>query len=315
MNPPYRILVTGRRGQVVSALRERAAARRDLDVIALGRPALDLAHARGIEAAITACRPDAIVSAAAYTAVDQAETDEAAALAVNAVAPGLIGRAAARLGVPVIHLSTDYVFDGAKPAPYVEDDAVGPLGVYGRSKLAGELALAAATPDHVILRTAWVYSPFGRNFVRTMLTLARERDEVAVVADQVGNPTSALDIADGILRIVDNLRVSAAPARRGIFHMAGAGACSWADFARAIFARSALSGGPAARVRPIPAADYPAAAPRPAHSQLDCGRLAAIHGVRLPPWPDALGPVVDRLVGEHGRTEGGADVCVRECGE
>ena len=179
--------------------------------------------------------------------------------------------------------------------PYTEDDPVEPLGAYGRSKLAGEQAVAAATPDHAILRTAWVYSPFGGNFVTTMLRLAETRDELGVVADQRGNPTSAHDIADGVMAVAANLIADRDPALRGVFHMTGSGEASWAEFAQAIFAASAASGGPTATVRAITTAEYPTPARRPANSRLDCSLLQARHGVRLGDWREATEAVVARL--------------------
>lgn len=290
-----RIAVTGKTGQVVSALLERAGS--GVEVIALGRPELDLADPATIEPAIRAARPDVVVSAAAYTAVDKAEGDADAAFAINATGPGEVARVAAALGVPLIHISTDYVFDGSKSAPYVEGDPVAPLGVYGASKEAGERAVLAAHPQAVILRTAWVYSPFGANFVKTMLRLAETRPELGVVADQIGNPTSALDIADGVLKVAANLLADRL-APRGIFHMTGSGEASWADFAEAIFAASAGVGGPSAKVNHIGTKDYPTPAARPANSRLDCAALQAAHGVRLPDWRASTAQVVARLVKE-----------------
>lgn len=293
-----RLVVTGREGQVARSLVERASTTA-VEAIALGRPELDLAGpADAIIAAIESVRPDGIVSAAAYTHVDKAESERDLAFAVNEAGPRALARAAKLLGVPLIHLSTDYVFDGAKATPYLEDDATGPTGVYGASKLAGEEAVLAEHANSAILRTAWVYSPFGANFVKTMLRLAGSREEIGVVADQRGNPTSALDIADGILRIAANLRADADPRLRGLFHMAGASHASWAEFATAIFAASARAGGPCARVCAISAADYPTAAKRPLNSRLDSTKLARIHGVSLPDWHRSLKEVVVRLV--HG---------------
>ena len=290
-----RIAVTGTRGQVVTSLLERGPAAGH-EVIAVGRPTLDLADPATVLPTLAAARPDAIVSAAAWTAVDKAESDAEAAHAVNAVGAGAVAEAAAKLGVPLVHLSTDYVFDGTLDRPWREDDPTGPTGVYGATKLAGEQAVLAAHPDSAILRTAWVYSPFGANFVRTMLRLAETRDALGVVGDQVGNPTSALDIADGVLRVAANLAGGNDPAQRGTFHMTAQGEASWADFARAIFAASAEQGGPTARVNAITTADYPTPATRPANSRLDCGRIAQAHGVALPRWQDALPPVVARLL-------------------
>lgn len=293
-----RFLVTGLTGQVAVALAEKTAGRDDVELLRLGRPELDLADTAKIAPTVEALRPDLILSVAAYTAVDAAESDEAAALAVNGDAPGALGRAAARLGVPVVHLSTDYVFDGDKPAPYVETDPTGPIGAYGRTKLAGERALAAATGNHAILRTAWVHSPFGKNFVKTMLRLAETRDRVGVVADQIGNPTSALDIADGLLTVATNLLAGTDPARRGVFHMTGAGEATWADFAEEIFRVSATLGGPSAAVDRIPTSAYPTPARRPKNSRLDCGLIERAHGVRLPDWRASTETVVRRLIAD-----------------
>ena len=291
-----RILVTGRTGQVVSSLIERAPSH-GVEVIPLGRPELDLAgSADSIVSAVEASRPDLIVSAAAYTQVDRAESEPDAAFAINGGGPKAVAEAARSLAVPLIHLSTDYVFDGAKASPYREDDPTNPSGVYGASKLAGEEAVLRTHEDCAILRTAWVYSPFGANFVKTMLRLAGDRSEINVIADQCGNPTSALDIADGILKVAANLVGGTDHAQRGVFHMTAAGDASWAGFAEAIFEASAAAGGPAARVNPITTADYPTAAKRPANSRLDCSKLAGVHGVRLPDWQGSVQQVVARLV-------------------
>ena len=292
-----RLAVTGLAGQVVQSLIERGPGAGH-SIVAVGRPALDLAgnDPEAILAALAAAKPDAIVSAAAYTAVDKAESEPELAFAVNATGAGHVAAAASALGVPLIHLSTDYVFSGEGTAAWREGHATGPQGVYGASKLAGEQAVLTGQPNCAVLRTAWVYSPFGANFVKTMLRLAESRDDLGVVADQHVNPTSALDIADGVLRIAANLLESADPALRGVFHMAGTGETNWADFAREIFAQSAAQGGPTANVRAIATADYPTPARRPANSRLDCSRLEAAHGVRLPQWTISLAPVVSRLV-------------------
>jgi dTDP-4-dehydrorhamnose reductase len=290
-----RIAVTGRSGQIVRSLIERGAAVGH-EVIALARPALDLSEPASIAPALEAAAPDLIVSAAAYTAVDRAEGEREQAFAVNGAGAGAVAQAARGLGVPLIHISTDYVFDGMLDRPYVESDPTGSTGVYGASKLAGEQAVLAAHGDNsAILRVAWVYSPFGANFVKTMLRLAAEREELGVVADQIGNPTSALDIADGVLRVAKNLAKDGAPTLRGLFHMTAGGEASWADFAEAIFAASAAQGGPSATVRRIGTADYSAPARRPANSRLDSSRIAGAHGVVLPPWRHALEEVVMRL--------------------
>ncbi|MET0528879.1 MAG: dTDP-4-dehydrorhamnose reductase, partial [Microvirga sp.] len=261
-----RIIVIGQEGQVARSLAERAPAH-GATAIRLGRPKLDLADPSGIEDILRETGGDLIVNAAAYTAVDQAEKEPELAQAINGIGPGVVAGTAAAMAIPLIHISTDYVFDGTLDRPYRESDSVNALGVYGASKLMGEQAVAAEAQDHVILRTAWVYSPFGKNFVKTMLRLGSEREELGVVADQVGSPTSALDIADGILsvgrKLVENPQDRSL---RGIFHMAGSGYASWAEFAAEIFASSVRLGGPAAKVRPIATADYPTPAKRPANS-------------------------------------------------
>lgn len=297
-----RIIVTGVEGQVARALVERGG-KLGHEVVPVGRPELDLAgNSDSIVAAIESALPEAILSAAAYTAVDKAESEPDLAFAINERGAAAVARAARGLSVPLIHLSTDYVFDGSKGSPYVEEDATGPSGVYGASKLAGEKAVMAEYENCAILRTAWVYSPFGANFVKTMLRLGADRDELRVVADQFGNPTSAFDIADGVLAVAANLAAGDDPSRRGIFHMAAGGEASWAEFAEAIFAASAEAGGPVATVTRIATADYPTAAVRPANSRLDSSKLALAHGVRLPQWRHSVKEVVSRLIeGAHSR--------------
>jgi dTDP-4-dehydrorhamnose reductase len=291
-----RIVVTGTQGQVARALAERAGDR-GFDVITLGRPALDLSRPETVAPAIAAARPDIVINAAAYTAVDQAESEADRAFAVNAHGAGMVAAAARAAGAAIVHLSTDYVFDGALDRPYREDDPVGPVSVYGRSKRDGELAVAAANPDHAIVRTAWVYSPFGKNFIKTMLHLAETRDMVRVVSDQRGSPTSAHDIADGVLAIAGNLLATPDDdSMRGVFHMTGSGHTSWAGFAERVFAASRALGGPWAMVEPIATQDYPTPARRPANSRLDCARLRMVHKVALPPWGEAVDACVVRLL-------------------
>lgn len=289
-----KIAVTGTAGQVVTSLIERGTAAGH-EVIAIGRPDLDLADPASVVRVLEATAPDVIVSAAAYTAVDKAETESDLAHTVNGAGAGAVAQAAKALGVPLIHISTDYVFDGALDRPYVESDPTGPTGIYGASKLAGEQAVLDIHDNSVVLRVAWVYSPFGGNFVKTMLRLAAGRDELGIVGDQVGNPTSALAIADGIIQVAANMVVDSSPDLRGTFHMTAPGEASWADFAQAIFAASAARGGPSASVRSISTADYPTPATRPANSRLDCGKIARVHGVTLPDWHTSLDDVMDRL--------------------
>lgn len=287
--------MTGRDGQVTTALAQAGAAA-GVEVVRLGRPELDLERLETIAPALEAARPDVVVSAAAYTAVDQAESEPERARIVNAVAPGVLAGAAAKLGAPILHLSTDYVFDGAKPAPYVESDLTGPVTVYGATKLEGEQAVAAAHPRAVILRTAWVYAPYGKNFVRTMLRLAGDREEVNVVADQHGCPTYASDIADAVFQIARILRRG--EGETGVFHMAGGDEASWADFAAAVFEQSRARAGPSARVAPIATASYPTPAQRPANSRLDGRRLRETFRVTLPGWREALPRCMDELLGQ-----------------
>lgn len=293
------ILAVGRAGQVARALADMAAPE-GLRIVARGRPDLDILDTASIARAMDDVRPDFVVNAAAYTAVDQAESDEAAAFALNAEAPRHLAAAAAAAGVPIIHLSTDYVFDGSKDAPYVEADPVAPLGVYGRSKLAGEEAVASANADHIILRTAWVYSPVGKNFVKTMLRVGAGRGELGAVDDQRGNPTSAADIAAGITKIAAQVLSGAAPVKPGIYHMTSAGEASWADFAQFIFDCSAALGGPVARVNRITSAEYPTPVRRPANSRLNSSKLAEAYDVELPHWQASTRACLEQLV----KTEG-----------
>ncbi|KQT85601.1 dTDP-4-dehydrorhamnose reductase [Aurantimonas sp. Leaf443] len=282
-----RLLVTGREGQVAQAI--LGLADESVEIVALGRPALDLLDRASIDRAIAVHRPDIVVNAAAYTAVDKAETESERAFAVNAQGAGHVAAAAADRGLPVIHVSTDYVFSGDKPAPYVEGDATGPQGVYGQSKLAGETAVQAANPAHVILRTAWVYGPFGANFLKTMLRLAADRDRLTIVADQQGTPTYAPDIAHAVLAVAR--RIEAQPEAddwRGVFHMVAGGETTWAGFAEEIFRQSAALGGPVADVAPIPTSAYPTPARRPANSRLDTARFRQTFSHALPDWQDGV---------------------------
>jgi dTDP-4-dehydrorhamnose reductase len=273
-----RILLTGRNGQVGWELQKALAPLGELT--ALGRAELDLSDARRLREAVRAANPDVIVNAAAYTAVDKAESEREAAFAVNATAPGVLAGEAKRNGALLVHYSTDYVFDGTKPAPYVEEDEPNPLNVYGASKLAGERAIAASGCRHLILRTSWVYGPRGANFYLTMLRLARERPELRVVDDQVGAPTSSLAIARATAQLLR-------PGAHGLYHLSAAGRTSWCGFARAILGRAGI----ATPVVAIRTEDYPAPAKRPRNSRLDCSRLRADFGVALAPWEEGLAEV------------------------
>jgi len=288
-----RILVTGRAGQVATALSERAVSVPGIELLALGRPELDLEKPDTVEAAIAAAAPGLVINAAAYTAVDRAETEAAQAFAVNRDGAAAVARAAAATGAALVQISTDYVYPGDGHAPYRESDPTGPANVYGRSKLEGEEAVLAAHPRAFILRTAWVYSPFGANFVKSMLRLAAEREVLGVVDDQHGNPTGALDIADTLLAIAPRLVSGEAG---GIYNFAGAGSTSWCGFAREIFARSAARGGPSARVDAITTAQYPTPARRPANSRLDTSALTQRFAIVPRAWQLSLGETIDRLL-------------------
>ncbi|WP_112207222.1 dTDP-4-dehydrorhamnose reductase [Agrobacterium tumefaciens] len=288
-----RLAVTGKNGQVVSAL--RALASDELEIISLGRPELDLAQPETVLKVLRDARPDVVVSAAAYTAVDKAESEQEIAFAVNRDGAKAVAQAAKELGVPVIHLSTDYVFDGTKVTAYVESDPTGPSSVYGHSKLEGENAVAENNPNHAILRTAWVYSEYGNNFVKTMLRLGESRDEINVVADQFGCPSSANDIATAIVEIAKKLSSDPSAHLRGVFHLSGTGKTNWADFAKQIFAFSAENGGKSVVVKDITTAQYPTPAQRPANSRLNCSKLEEVYGIKLPSWQTSTRTVVIAL--------------------
>ena len=290
------ILVAGKTGQLARCL-ANAARRRGVALVTLGRPELDLTQPELVARIVASHAPRAVVNAAAYTAVDKAEAEPAVAMAVNRDGAGALAATAARLGVPFIHVSTDYVFDGRKDAPYREEDAPCPLGAYGRSKLEGEAAVRGACPAGVILRTSWVYSPFGQNFVNTMLRLAATREHVRVVDDQHGAPTAAPDLAAAILDLVEWLGAARTDHQDigGIYHLAGAGETTWYGFAGAIFAGWARRGHRVPGLEPITTAQYPTPAQRPANSRLDCSKIARVFGLRLPAWQSSLERSLDEL--------------------
>lgn len=292
-----RIVVTGREGQLVRSLIERAEGR-GVELIALGRPHVDLETPGSAAAAIAEAKPDFVINAAAYTNVDQAEDEPARAMRINGDAAGEIAAAAKAAGAPVVQISTDYVFDGTGSGPYGEDAATAPIGVYGRSKLAGEEQVRAANPDFVVVRTAWVYSPFGRNFVRTMMTLAETRDTLNIVADQHGNPTSALDLADGLLALAGRIAGGDRASLGQVYHLAGTGAASWFDLAGHVFGACAELGLPSAEARPVTTAEYPTKAVRPANSMLNCAKFARDIGFTMPDWRASTFAVVARIAGK-----------------
>lgn len=285
-------LIFGRTGQLARELARVDAP--GLRRTFLGRERVDLSQPETAAEAVRAARPALVIIAAAYTAVDRAETEEGLAHLVNAQAPRRIAEACAEVGAAVVHLSTDYVFDGAKPAPYVEDDPTGPVGVYGRTKLDGEAGVLNSGAPAAVVRTAWVYSPWGSNFPKTMLRLAETRDELRVVADQVGTPTAAGDLARAVsalgARLADGETGSA-----GLFHYAGEGETSWAGFAEAVMDGAAQRGRRAVPVIPITTAEFPTPARRPANSRLNCGRMAAL-GIAPRPWRESLDRVLDELL-------------------
>ncbi len=289
-----RILVTGKTGQLATSLAMLAGS--DVKVMCCGRPALDLEQPETIIAAFAEAAPSLVVNSAAYTAVDAAEDNAEASLRINRDGPAELARLCAAFNVPLIHVSTDYVYDGSKGAPYVETDATAPQGVYGASKLAGEQAVLGACARAIVLRTSWVYAPFGKNFVRTMLRLSERQDRLRVVADQQGCPTSALALARAILDVA--ARVATTGWRdeyAGIYHAAGRGEATWHELAVATFEEAARYGAAVPVVEPITTADYPTKAKRPADSRLDCAKLAATFGVRLPPWRDSLAETIDAI--------------------
>jgi dTDP-4-dehydrorhamnose reductase len=285
------ILITGKNGQVGREFSRLYQSR--ADVVSVGRDECDLSSEQSIRDLVRQVKPAVIVNAAAYTAVDQAEKERDLCFAINASAPRVLAQEAARLDALLIHYSTDYVFNGEKIEPYLESDPIGPLGVYGASKAAGEAAIAAAASRYLVLRTSWVYSAHGKNFLRTMLRLGAERSELRVVDDQMGAPTSAPAIVAATARLVEQYATSGAHLPAGIYHMTAGDSTSWCGFARAIFAAGVLSAQP--RVQAIATSDYPTPAKRPANSVLDNDKFARIFGFRLPSWKHQLEEVLSAM--------------------
>ena len=281
-----KLLVFGQTGQVARELIRRAPA--GVVVESLGRDRADLSDPSICADAIMLSDADAVINAAAWTAVDKAETDEAAATVINGAAPAAMARACARHGIPFLHISTDYVFDGAGDAPFVTDHPTAPLGAYGRSKLAGEHGVRSAGGVHLILRTSWVVSAHGANFVKTMRRLGADRETVNVVADQIGGPTPAADIADALFNAA---RAMIDGHKGGIHHFSGAPDTSWADFARAIMAGAGL----ACQITDIPSSAYPTPAKRPQNSRLDCSAFMRDFGIARPDWRDGLTKILKEL--------------------
>jgi dTDP-4-dehydrorhamnose reductase len=288
-----RVLLVGTTGQLATELR-RAPRIDTLELLAPEK--LDLSVATEVKRQLDRLRPELVVNAGAYTAVDRAESDRQRAFAINAEGPRTLAEWCLGAKAVLLHVSTDYVFDGGKNAPYLADDATGPLNIYGESKLAGEVAVRSMLERHVILRTSWVFSAHGQNFVKTMLRLASERDELRVVADQLGRPTPAADLAEAIWRIVSQLQ-TAGTVPWGTYHYAGAGSVSWHQFAEAIVAEQSPFTGKTPPVRPISTADFPTPARRPMVSMLDTSSFEATFGMQAKPWGPGLRAVVQELCG------------------
>lgn len=286
------VLVTGGAGQLATALAQEGGA----DVVRVGRPDFDFDRAVSIAETLRRVRPSLVVNAAAWTAVDAAEAEPEAAMRANRDGPAALAALCAEAGIPLIQVSTDYVFDGTKGVPYVETDPTSPTGIYGATKLAGEQAVLAANPRTLVIRTSWVYSATGRNFVKTMLGAARKADRLRVVADQIGCPTDARDLAVAILSVARTLAEGWRDEYAGLYHSAGEGETSWHGLACAVFAAAARHGQPTPVVEPIATVDWPTPARRPADSRLDCTKLARVFGVRQPDWRASLTRTVDELL-------------------
>ena len=295
---PLTVLQFGETGQVARELLRRDWGA-DCHVEVFGRAAADFTSPQSVaEIVARAKAADIVINAAAYTAVDKAESDKAAAITVNADAVGALARACAARAIRLIHLSTDYVFDGRSPSPYREDNPTNPINVYGLSKLAGEDQIRESRAQHVILRTSWVYSPYGANFLKTMLKLGIARDELRVVNDQVGAPTAAADIAGAIHDIVRRLQTAPSPDLFGTFHYTARGRASWYDFAAAIMAEGRKFFPVKARIEPIPASEYPTPAARPGNSQLDCSKIESVYDIVRQPWENGMRDTISRLAQE-----------------
>ncbi|MGI9521493.1 MAG: dTDP-4-dehydrorhamnose reductase [Hyphomicrobiaceae bacterium] len=279
-----RILVAGWHGQVARALSSRVANRSDVVAYAVGRAAQDLSGTPGIAQTLFGIAPEVIVNAAGYMNVDGAEDEPEEALHQNMAGAAQLAALAARRNLPIIHLSTAHVYSGEKQGAYSESDAAHPLNAYGRSKLESERALAEANPRHVILRTAWIYSPFGQNFVKSILERAARDSEIPLVDDQYGSPTYALHLADAILQICKQITTSPSEEYWGIYHAAGSGTASWHDIAEFVFKTSSALGGPSATARPISHSSYQTRSRRPENSRLDCAKLESVFGVEFPDW-------------------------------
>lgn len=301
MNPVKpNILVIGASGQLARSFMQLAKSA-PIPISTIGRPALDLADAKSVIHTIRDVEPSIILNAAAYTAVDAAESNKEEAFLINAEGPKLLAQLAQECDIPLIHISTDYVFGGCKAQPWSESDPTSPLGVYGESKLAGEQAIASETSNHIIFRTAWVYSQYGSNFVKTMLRLAASRDEISVVDDQYGNPTYAPHLAEALTKVCEQLgrEPENAKVNRGVFHLAGEGSATWAQLAESVFEEAERQGLPSAKVLPITTEEFPTPVRRPANSRLDQTAAKQVWGIALPPWRHGVIECVQNLAAEQ----------------
>jgi dTDP-4-dehydrorhamnose reductase len=292
-----RILAAGWHGQIASAFMQIAPQRKDISAFAIGRPGLDICEPRSVERALGDIRPDVLINLAGYTDVDGAESEPELAFALNSAGARLLAEAAARRDVPIIHLSSSYVFDGGKASPYVETDEAAPSTIYGKSKLVGEAEVRAANPKHVILRTEWIHSPFGRCFVSNILQQAQLGTPLKVVNDQYGNPTYAPHLVDVILQVAAYL-TSRQPENIpwGVFHAAGSGTATWYDVAQEVLVKSEQMTGLSFGLSAIPSAEYSTRTQRAPNSRLDCSKLEHIFGAKLPAWQKGVQECVERLL-------------------
>lgn len=290
-----RVLVTGRKGQLVRSLVEKTHTVPGLTLLPRGRPEADLEQPGSIASAIRAAAPDAVINAAAYTAVDQAEEEPDRARRINTDAAGEVAGAAAALGIPIIQLSTDYVFNGSGDGAYSEEAPVSPINIYGRTKLEGEEQVRRANPEHLIARTSWVYSPFGRNFVKTIMRAARDRDVLTVVDDQRGCPTSALDLADALLLVLARWRAGDRTGLGATYHLATPSPATWFEVAQHVMAEGRRLGLPTADVKPVASSEWPTRAQRPRNSVLDSARFQHDFSYRMPDWRISVTAIIERL--------------------
>ncbi|HBL77273.1 MAG: dTDP-4-dehydrorhamnose reductase [Bacteroidetes bacterium GWF2_42_66] len=279
-----KLLITGANGQLGSEIKKIAGQFSNLEFLFTDVAELDITNPGKVAAFLSESKPDFLVNCAAYTAVDKAESDEETALLINATAVSILAEQSAKINCKIVHISTDYVFDGKASQPYTEDASVNPQSAYGRTKLEGELLCMKNNPQSIIIRTAWLYSAFGNNFVKTMLRLGRERDELRIVADQVGSPTNAADLATAILTIISSVATGEKTFETGIYHYSNEGVTSWYDFTVAIVETAGLS----CKVVPITTAEYPSATPRPAYSVMDKSKIKRIFGLEIPHWKESL---------------------------